>query len=161
MHVGLLVMRVVLGLFFVAHAVIKWQNVAENQLFFTSIGLAAFWVHVVAAIELLGGLALILGVFTCLGGSLIAVVQLVAAYKMFTLGGQQPWLSSFAFGYGMNLVFAAAALGVAWAGPGRLSLWGGRCCLACRKDKLCKDCPSCESCGSCESPRHESEGSSE
>jgi putative oxidoreductase len=148
-HTGLLVLRVLLGLFFIAHAAVKWQNVPDNVLFFQSIGFGAYWVHIVAAIELIGGIALVLGAFTCIAGSLIAVVQIVAAFKIGTLGFQQPWLSSFAFGYGMNLVFAAAALAVAWAGPGRYALFGGRCCMICRKDKMCAECPACDACGLC------------
>jgi uncharacterized membrane protein YphA (DoxX/SURF4 family) len=72
---ALLVLRVVVGIVFIAHGWDKWQNLSGTTGFFASVGLPVFLVYVVALIELLGGLAILLGVKTRLAGYLLAVVM--------------------------------------------------------------------------------------
>lgn len=148
-HTGLLVLRVVLGVFFFAHGTLKWQDMEQTVAFFGSLGFPSFLAYLVAIAETGGGVALVLGVFTCFSGSILAVIQLVAAYKVTSQIPADSALVSFAMGYGMNLVLAAASLAVAFAGPGRWALWKGRCCWWCRKDKNCMECKDCASCGHC------------
>lgn len=149
-HSGQLILRVVLGTFFLSHGVLKFQAMTESTIpFFASIGFPAFLAYFVAGVEVVGGIALILGIFTCLFGTLLAVIQLVAIYKVTARIPSPSLLISFAMGYGMNLVLAAAALSVAFTGPGRMSLWHGRCCLNCRHDQDCTDCESCDDCAKC------------
>jgi len=147
-----------LGAFFLAHGVLKFQAMEENTIaFFAQLGFPALLAYFVAGVEVVGGVALILGVYTCTFGTLLAVIQLVAVYKVTGRVPSPSPLIAFAMGYGMNLVLAAAALAVAFTGPGRMSLWGGRCCPGCRRDKDCGDCESCYDCEKCDiDSRHES-----
>ena len=149
-HSGQLVLRVVLGLFFFAHGLLKFQDMDNTIAFFASLGFPSFLAYLVAGIEVVGGIALVLGIFTCTFGVLLAVIQLVAVFKVTARIPAPSALIGFAMGYGMNLVLAAAALGVGFTGPGRMSLWRGKCCLWCRRDKDCADCESCRDCMKCE-----------
>jgi putative oxidoreductase len=150
-HSGQLVLRVVLGGFFLAHGVLKFSDMENTVAFFTSpsVGVPAFLAYFVSGVEVVGGIALMLGVFTCTFGTLLAVIQLVAIYKVTARIPAPSALIAFAMGYGMNLVLAAAALSVAFTGPGRMSLFKGRCCVNCRHDRDCSDCDTCGDCGKC------------
>jgi len=58
-------LRVVLGVIFLAHGVAKFQMGLENVSgWFGSIGLPGFLAYIVAYLELLGGIALIIGFMT-------------------------------------------------------------------------------------------------
>ena len=60
-----IIMRVVLGIIFVFHGVDKFQTGITNvEAWFSSIGIPEFVAYVVAVLELVGGIMLILGVFT-------------------------------------------------------------------------------------------------
>lgn len=148
-HSGMLILRVMLGAFFLAHGVFKFMNLDNAMAMFTGVGIPSFLVYVVSGIEVVGGIALILGVLTCTFGIALAVIQVVAVYKVTGRTPSASALSAFAFGYGMNLVLAAAALGIAFTGPGRMALWQGKCCVGCRRDEACGDCDSCNNCSKC------------
>lgn len=148
-HSGQLVLRVTLGVFFLAHGVLKFMDMENTLAFFASLGFPSFLGYFVAGSEVIGGVALVLGMFTCVFGILLAVIQLVAVYKVTARIPAPSALIAFAMGYGMNLVLVAAALSVAFTGPGRMSLFGGKCCINCRHDKNCGDCSSCGDCSTC------------
>lgn len=60
-----IIMRVVLGIIFVFHGVDKFQTGITNvEAWFSSIGIPEFVAYVVAVLELVGGIMLILGLFT-------------------------------------------------------------------------------------------------
>ncbi|MBQ4897753.1 DoxX family protein [Paenibacillus sp. Marseille-P2973] len=60
-----LIMRVVLGIIFVFHGVDKFQMGLSNvEAWFSSMGIPGFLAYVVAVIELVGGIMLIVGLFT-------------------------------------------------------------------------------------------------
>ncbi|WP_169088716.1 DoxX family protein [Paenibacillus sp. PL91] len=60
-----IIMRVVLGIIFVFHGVDKFQMGLSNvEAWFSSIGIPGFLAYFVAVLELVGGIMLILGLFT-------------------------------------------------------------------------------------------------
>jgi putative oxidoreductase len=74
-----IIMRVVLGIIFVFHAVDKFQMGLGNvEAWFTSLGIPGFVAYVVAAIELVGGIMLILGLFTRYVSALNVIVLIGA-----------------------------------------------------------------------------------
>ncbi len=106
---SLLIIRVVLGITFLIHGIAKFQMGLVNVAgWFESIGIMGFLGYVVAIIELLGGMALILGLGTRITSALIAFIMLGAIFKAklsvgFMGNGQMA-------GYELDLAFLAMAV---------------------------------------------------
>lgn len=105
--------------------------------FFGTLGipLPALAAWVVALVEFLGGIAMLLGVYVCIAGTLLAVDMLVALFvvhwpKGFLAGGG---------GYEFVFTLLLVSLGVAVLGPGRWSLGRGKYCCGHAKG-LCVSC---------------------
>lgn len=111
---GLLLMRVALGAVFVMSGAAKFMAIAGTAKFFASLGLGIFWVYVVATVELLGGLAMLLGLGTTLAGWLLAIDMLVAIYLVKFSAGFT--------GYRLELTLLLVALGLAFTGAGKYAL---------------------------------------
>lgn len=114
---GLLLIRLAVGGVFLAHGVAKVLSLDMTVSFFMTIGLPAILAYVVTAIELLGGLAILLGVGTQIAGILVALVMVGA---IFTVKGKMGFLG----GYELDLTLLLAALSLAVAGPGRYTMKG-------------------------------------
>ncbi len=105
--------------------------------FFGSIGLSAFWVYVIGGIEVLGGVAMLLGVFTRVVGILFAIIMVVAIILVKSKMGFQAAQ--------IDIMIFFASLGIAFAGPGTWSLMKKcDCCDKC--DSTCKDGSCCGTC---------------
>lgn len=111
---GLLLIRLALATIFLVASVAKFLNLATTTAFFGKIGLAPFFVYLVASVEMLGGLAMLFGVATAGAGILLAIVMIFAI----TLA---KWPLGF-LAWELDFTLLLAALGVALAGPGRYSL---------------------------------------
>jgi len=84
---AILLVRIAVGVVFIVHG---WQKLAlldDMVTFFGLIGLAPFWVYVVSFIEIVAGLAVLLGIFTRYGAALLAAVALVALLKVHYANG--------------------------------------------------------------------------
>ncbi len=80
-EVSLLIIRVVLGVTFLFHGIAKFQMGLTNVAgWFESIGIMGFLGYVVAFIELLGGIALIVGIGTRIISALIGLIMLGAIF---------------------------------------------------------------------------------
>ena len=119
---GLALLRVVVGFVFLMHG---WQKLFDAGVgnvgaFFGSIGVpaAALAAVVVSLVELAGGAALILGLGTRVVGVMLAIDMLGAIFFVHHKNGF--WVSD--GGVELVLTLAAAALCLALAGPGALSL---------------------------------------
>ena len=111
---GLFLVRLALALVFIAHGFGKFADIAGTTAFFGKIGLAPFFVYLVAAVEFVGGLAMLLGLFTAVAGVALALVMLFAI--ILVKGGKG------FFGFELDLTLLLAALGVAMAGPGKYAV---------------------------------------
>ena len=118
---GLLVLRIVVGVTFFAHGWLKFHGMGMPGTtgFFTSLGIpnAALMAWVVVLVEMLGGIALILGIFTLPAGLLLTVDMigvLLTAKRGASLIGPKS--------YELELNLLAAAFALALAGPGIFSL---------------------------------------
>ncbi|QOY35284.1 DoxX family protein [Anaerobacillus isosaccharinicus] len=82
-EIGALILRVVLGLIFIGHGTQKFQGGIENIAgWFDSIGLPGFLAYIVASLEVVGGIALILGLATRVVGGLFVLLLLGAIIKV-------------------------------------------------------------------------------
>jgi uncharacterized membrane protein YphA (DoxX/SURF4 family) len=80
-EVGSLILRFVLGISFFIHGVAKFQaGIGNIAGWFDSIGLPGFLAYIIATVELIGGIALILGLFSRIISLLFAVVMLGAIF---------------------------------------------------------------------------------
>ncbi|HET6242462.1 MAG TPA: DoxX family protein, partial [Arthrobacter sp.] len=114
--------RVIAGVVFAAHGWQKYNEftIAGTQGSFAQLGVPApeITAPLVATLELVGGIALILGVLTRVFAALLtldmlgALVLVHAPKGVFVSEG----------GYELVLVLAAASLAIALAGPGRISV---------------------------------------
>jgi putative oxidoreductase len=116
------ILRIVTGFLFAAHG---WQKFYEftipgTQAAFTQMGVPAAQVAapVVATLELVGGIALILGVLTRVFAVLLAVDMLGALFLVHASAG----VFAATGGYELVLLLAAAALAVALVGAGKVSV---------------------------------------
>lgn len=78
-EIGKVILRVVLGLTFFIHGLSKFQGGILNTVgYFESLGVPGFLAYAVAAVELVGGIALILGIGTRFVSTLFALIMVGA-----------------------------------------------------------------------------------
>lgn len=120
-ELGSLILRVVLGVSFLIHGVIKFNDgIAGTAGWFDSIGIPGFMAYVVALIEVVGGIAMILGIGTRIVAALFAVVMLGAIFTVklsvgFAGNGQMA-------GYELDLAFLVMSVYLLLNGSDKLSL---------------------------------------
>lgn len=116
------ILRVVTGFLFAAHGWQKFNEftIAGTQASFAQMGVPAanLVAPVTATLELVGGVALILGVLTRVFAALLAVTMLGALFLVHASAG----VFVATGGYELVLILAAAALAVALVGAGKVSV---------------------------------------
>lgn len=106
---GSTLLRVILGIVFLVHGYVKFQGgIGYTVDFFESLGLPGFSAYIVASIELVGGIALVLGLGTRIVAGLLAIILAVATIKVklavgFLGNGQMA-------GYELDLALLAMAI---------------------------------------------------
>ena len=114
-----LVLRVVLGTIFVVHGSGKVANLgATIEGMSAALGISSFTVFMVSMTELIGGLALILGLFTRLAAFAIASLMLGAVMLIHAPNGF--FLKN--HGYEYNLALLGMAASIMITGAGRYSI---------------------------------------
>jgi putative oxidoreductase len=82
-EMGNFLLRIMLGLVFLANGVVKFQGGIENTVgWFESIGIPGFLAYIVAIIELVGGIAIILGLGTKIVSVLFGFIMLGAIFTV-------------------------------------------------------------------------------
>jgi putative oxidoreductase len=125
MSVGLLILRLVVGLGLAAHGAQKllgWfggYGIAGTGQFLEGLGFRPGRLHAVQAglAEVFGGLFLAAGFLTPVAAAALVAVMLVAAVSVHLKG-----FFAQSGGYEYTLVLAAAAVALAFTGPGAISL---------------------------------------
>ncbi len=113
-NTGMFLIRLGLGLVFVIHGWGKLSHMQDTIAFFATLGLPAFIVYLVSLGEFIGGIAMIIGVYTKWAGFGIAIIMVGAVYFMRAKG--------FSGGYEFPLVLLLTSLGVAFTGPGTATI---------------------------------------
>ena len=120
-EIGLALLRIILGVVFFAHGYLKFFKMGVDGVvgFFTSLGIPAPTVAAwgVTMLEMVGGVALILGIFTPVLGVLFAIEM--AGVIFFAKRGQGFMGPK---GYEFELTLLVASLALALSGPGAFSL---------------------------------------
>ncbi|MEH7378641.1 DoxX family protein [Neobacillus drentensis] len=120
-EIGALILRVTLGALFLIHGIVKFQGGIENIVgWFESIGLPGFMAYGVALFEIIGGIALIIGLATRLVSTLFGLLMIGAILKVkLSVGllgnGQMA-------GYELDLAFLVMAVYLAINGSKLLSV---------------------------------------
>ena len=115
-EIGKLLLRVVLGIVFLAHGVSKFQGGIGNTVgWFESIGIPGFLAYAVGTIEVVGGIALILGLGTRVVSLLLGIIMLGAIFTVNLPAG-------FIEGYVLDLVLLVLAVHLVLNGSKLLSL---------------------------------------
>ncbi|HEX9228988.1 MAG TPA: DoxX family protein [Arthrobacter sp.] len=116
------ILRIVTGFLFAAHGWQKFNEftIAGTQASFAQMGVPAANVAapVIATLELVGGIALIVGVLTRVFAALLAVNMLGALFLVHAPAG----IFAATGGYELVLILAAAALALAFVGAGKVSV---------------------------------------
>jgi putative oxidoreductase len=115
---GLLVLRVALGIIFITHGYPKLMKPnLEMQHAFVQHGLPGQFVYVAGVLEVFGGLLLVLGLFARPAALLLAVEMGVAIWKMHSSGGILA-----VHIYEFPLALGAACAAIATIGAGLISV---------------------------------------
>jgi len=112
---ALLLVRVGLAAVFLAHGLPKIGDLAGVSMFVSSLGLPSFFGPILAIVEVLGGLALLAGVFSRLAGLLLAIDMAFAIWLV-------KFSKGFVGGYELELVLFLCAGAIYLAGPGKYAV---------------------------------------
>lgn len=112
---ALLLIRVGLALVFIAHGWEKINTMEDVVSYFATLKLSAFWAYLVAYVELIGGISMLLGIFTGWAGVLLAA-NMVGAIAIVKL------TQGFIGGYEFDLMLFLAAIAISLAGPGHYTV---------------------------------------
>jgi putative oxidoreductase len=122
---ALLLLRLVVGIVFVAHGYPLWSRLGSLTVYLRSLGIPApsLFAPVLAFVETFGGVAMILGVLTRYAGLALAATMTVSTLLVKTKVGliasmNQPGPP----GAELDLMLLAASLTIAALGPGTASL---------------------------------------
>lgn len=113
---SMLVLRVVLGIIFLAHGLQKISGFEGTVKFFNAVGMPALLAYVVTFIETVGGAFLILGLFTRATAAAISLLLLGTIFTLLQLG------KGFVGGYEFNLSLLSASVALLLSGSNIFAL---------------------------------------
>jgi len=116
---GLLLIRISVGLVFLMHGWMKIHNIPMVEGMFVHFGLGSWVGDFIAWLEVIGGLAMILGILTRVFGVLFGIEMLVAVFLTGVGRGYQA--------HELEIFLMLVAFGLALAGSGKYSLWKMEC----------------------------------
>jgi putative oxidoreductase len=112
---GLLPIRIMAGVVFIAHGIPKFYDVSGGYGFFQSINLPPELFIPIALLEVIGGLAILFGILTRIA-SAIFIIEMIGAILIVKLS------DGFVGGYEFELLLISICATLVILGPGRLSI---------------------------------------
>src|ERR671910_225924 len=112
---GPLPIRIIAGITFIAHGLPKFENIAETQGFFGSVGLPPELALPISFLEVIGGIFLLVGVVTRIAAALF-IIDMIGAIFLVKLP------DGFVGGYELELLLIAISISLLLVGPGRISI---------------------------------------
>ncbi|MCK5315141.1 MAG: DoxX family protein [Anaerolineales bacterium] len=125
--VGILILRIAVGIVMVAHGLPKifWKRELFNKKWKKEYGFPLGSVLLTGIVQVVGGLAIIVGVFTQLSALILSLNILVATYVSIWKH-QEPFLSTpDGKGWDVNFLLVATLIALIFLGSGAWSLVGG------------------------------------
>lgn len=115
-----LLARLIIGGIFIATGWMKVSDMAATVGYFAQMGIPVFFAYAVGYLELIGGILIILGLYTCLVAAVLSVIMLFAIWYTRGMGFQ---------GFATPLATLAALLALFGVCGGKYSL--KTCCGRC------------------------------
>ena len=112
---GPLPIRILAGITFLAHGLPKFENIAETQGFFGSVGLPPELALPIGLLEVIGGIFLLVGVVTRIAAALF-IIDMIGAIVLVKLP------DGFVDGYELESLLIAISVSLLLTGPGRISI---------------------------------------
>ena len=112
---GLLPIRIMAGVVFIAHGIPKFYDVSGGYGFFQSINLPPELFIPIALLEVIGGLAILFGILTRIA-SAIFIIEMIGAILTVKLS------DGFVSGYEFELLLISICATLVILGPGRVSI---------------------------------------
>lgn len=126
-HFGMFILRAVTGFVFISHGLLKFQNIDGVKTFFSMAHIIPWMAPVVAFFEVVGGLALVLGFWTCIFAPILSIIILGAIFMV-------KWSAGWA-GMELEVLLLASTLAIKFNGSGDWKIKGKCGCLMCKKDQ--------------------------
>jgi putative oxidoreductase len=108
-------LRIIAGIGFMMHGLPKLLDIPGTQNSFTSMGLPPELAIIIGLLEFIGGLAILLGIFTRIAAGLLAI-QMIGAILLVKLS------KGFIGGYELDLLYLAIMISLMLTGPGNFSI---------------------------------------
>jgi putative oxidoreductase len=113
---GPLPIRILAGIAFIIHGLPKLSNIAGTEHFFANmIGLPAAMALPIGLLEVIGGIALLVGVLTRIA-SILFIIEMIGSTITVKLS------RGFVGGYELDLLLMAISISLLLTGPGRISV---------------------------------------
>ena len=112
---GLLPIRIMAGVTFIAHGLPKFFGVSQGYGFFQSVNLPPELFVPIALLEVIGGLAILLGILTRIASALL-IIEMLGAILAVKLS------KGFIGGYEFELLLISICLSLVIMGPGKISI---------------------------------------
>jgi putative oxidoreductase len=108
-------LRIITGIGFMIHGLPKLQDIPNTQNSFMNMGLPPELAIIIGLLEFIGGLAILLGIFTRIAAGLLAI-NMIGAILLVKLS------KGFIDGYELDLLYLAIMISLILTGPGNLSI---------------------------------------
>jgi putative oxidoreductase len=112
---GLLLIRIGIGAAFISHGWMKLEDLHGIVGFFGTLGLPAFLAYFIAALEFVGGIAILIGVYVSIFGALLAIDMFFA---IILVAGKMAHTRGFS-AMELEFVLLTVSLGLSFIGAGR------------------------------------------
>ncbi len=126
LDLGVLTLRIVVGVVMIAHALPKlfWKRELFNQKWLNEYGLPLGSVVLTGVVQLTGGLLICLGVYTRLAALVLVLNMLVATYISIWKHGESFLSTPEGKGWDVNFLLVGALVALIFLGGGAWSLVG-------------------------------------
>jgi len=108
-------LRIIAGIGFVIHGLPKLLDIEATQNSFSNMGLPPELAIIIGLLEVIGGLAILLGILTRIAAGLLAIDMIGAILQVKLLKG-------FIGGYELELLYLAIMISLMITGPGNFSI---------------------------------------